>query len=51
VWPPEKETIRYKSGTVTEVVHSSTDAVYRYRVILPDGNVETFFGFELELES
>jgi hypothetical protein len=36
-------------GTVTEVVVSAENVIYRYRVKFPDGGIETFYGFELEL--
>ena len=36
-------------GIVTEVLGSSENVVYRYRVTFADGSSETFFGFELEL--
>jgi len=39
-----------KLGTVVEIVQSSSgDFIHRYRVRLGEGNIETFFGFELEL--
>ncbi len=37
------------SGTVTEVLGSSANAIIRYRVTFSDGTFDTFFGFELEL--
>jgi len=51
VWPLESQATHHKSGDVTEVVRSSADTVYRYRVTFSDGTVKTFFGFELELEA
>jgi hypothetical protein len=35
-------------GTVTEVLGSAENVIYRYRVTFPDRSTETFFGFELE---
>ena len=38
-----------KVGAVVEVIQSpSGDFIYRYRVRFPNGNVKTFFGFELQ---
>jgi len=37
------------TGTVTEVVGSTENAVYRYRVTFTDGSSEVLFGFELEM--
>jgi hypothetical protein len=42
---------RHASGTVSEVVISTEDVIYRYRVKFEDGSIETFFGFELERAS
>jgi hypothetical protein len=50
VWPERLRT-EHESGTVTEVVVPTTDKLFRYRVTFPDGTIETFFGFELQLES
>jgi len=36
-------------GTLFEVFVSAGNVIYRYRVIFPDGSLETYFGFELEL--
>jgi len=36
------------TGTVTEVIWSAGNAIYRYRVTFQDGSSEIFFGFELE---
>jgi hypothetical protein len=45
---PRKE----DSGTVTEIISSTENPIYRYRVTFRDGSSEIFFGFELEsLES
>ena len=38
-----------QTGTLVEVLVSAGNTIYRYRVIFPDGRLETFFGFELEL--
>ena len=38
-----------QTGTLIEVLVSAGNVIYRYRVIFPDGSLETFFGFELEL--
>ena len=35
-------------GTVSEVIVSAENVIYRYRVKFPDGGLETFYGFELE---
>jgi hypothetical protein len=35
-------------GTVTEVLGSRQNLVYRYIVTFADGSTETYFGFELE---
>jgi len=35
-------------GTVTEVLGSTQNLVYRYVVEFGDGSSETYFGFELE---
>jgi len=51
VWPPHRQMNPPASGEVTEVIGSSSQTVYRYRVTFPDGTAETFFGFELEIES
>jgi len=40
---------RDQTGTLVEVVLSAGNVIYRYRVVFPDGGLETFFGFELEL--
>jgi len=37
------------TGTVTEVVNTNENVIYRYRVTFPDQTSQTFFGFELEL--
>jgi len=51
VWPTERQTTLPVLGTVTEILGSVPQPVYRYRVKFPDGTSETFFGFELEIES
>jgi hypothetical protein len=51
VWPTDRQKNLPTSGTVTEVLGSVPQPVYRYRVTFPDGTTETFFGFELEIES
>jgi hypothetical protein len=38
-----------QTGTLVEVLLSAGNVIYRYRVMFPDGELETFFGFELEL--
>ena len=38
-----------QTGTLVEVLVSAGNVIYRYRVIFPDGELGTFFGFELEL--
>jgi hypothetical protein len=38
-----------QTGTLVEVFVSAGNVIYRYRVIFPDGELGTFFGFELEL--
>ena len=50
VWPERLRT-EHESGTVTEIVVPTTDKLFRYRVTFSDGMVETFFGFELQVES
>jgi hypothetical protein len=40
---------RGQTGTLVEVLLSAGNVIYRYRVMFPDGGLETFFGFELEL--
>jgi hypothetical protein len=35
-------------GTVTDVIVSAENVIYRYRVKFSDGGSETFYGFELE---
>ena len=50
VWPPERQITLPVLGTVTEILGSVPQPVYRYRVAFPDGTNETFFGFELEIE-
>lgn len=37
------------SGTVSEILGSPENVIYRYRVTFTDGSADTFFGFELEL--
>jgi hypothetical protein len=37
------------TGRVTEVVGSSENVIYRYRVLFADDSAETYFGFELVL--
>ena len=39
---------RENTGTVTEILGSPENVIYRYRVLFPDGSSETFYGFELE---
>jgi len=39
----------HTSGSVTEILESSTNAIIRYRVTFSDATFDTFFGFELEL--
>ena len=50
VWPERLRT-EHESGTVSEIVVPTTDKLFRYRVTFPDGTVETFFGFELRVET
>jgi hypothetical protein len=40
---------REHSGTVSEIVVSAENVIYRYRVTFPDGSTEIFYGFELDL--
>jgi len=49
VWPERLRT-EHESGTVSEIVVPTTDKLFRYRVTFPDGTVETFFGFELQVQ-
>ncbi|PYS40198.1 MAG: hypothetical protein DMG14_11385 [Acidobacteria bacterium] len=37
------------TGTVTEILGSAQNVIYRYRVTFVDNSTDTFFGFELEL--
>ncbi len=51
VWPPERETSLPVSGTVMEILGSVPQPVYRYKVEFADATIETFFAFELEIET
>jgi hypothetical protein len=37
------------TGMVTEVLGSTGNVIYRYRVTFGDGSSDTFYGFELEI--
>lgn len=39
---------RDDTGTVSAVLVSAENVIYRYRVTFPDGSTELFYGFELE---
>jgi hypothetical protein len=41
----------YKKGRVVEITGTANDPIFRYRVAFPDGDSQTFFGFELDLEA
>jgi hypothetical protein len=38
-----------KTGRVEEITGTANDPIFRYRVVFPDGDSQTFFGFELDL--
>ena len=46
---PSVSNRRGQIGSVVEILVSAGNVIYRYRVIFPDGGLETFFGFELGL--